>query len=250
MRALSCFLALVLPLLLGAQEPTQTPQTPQPPAPTDLTEADFGRPDVVITVEKRPSGADFVTVTVLRDNYPPDFLPAQAAKIAELAGSSARGLNVSQTNLGTQSVGLQRAEFATDFLVNRESGEINFEALIHPFLGVPEPATVTSFLVQFSGEKASFTTLQKMANDAVKIMGVSMNNPSGLEYRIKVLSQDPKLVRIPRSVTEPVGKTQPVQVQSGPNFIVFLLLGVGVLAAGALVYSLLLRPASGTRRRR
>ena len=250
MRVLSCLIAAILPLVMWAQNPSQPPQTPETPAVKELTEADFGRPDVVITVEKRPSGADFVTITVLKENYPTEFLAAQAAKIAELSGSMARGLNVSQTNLGTQSVGLQRAEFATDFLVNREKGEINFEALIHPFLGVPEPATVTSFLVQFSGEQASFSTLQKMATEGVKVMGVSMANPAGLEYRIKVLSQDPKLVRIPKSVSEPVGKTQPVQTQSGPNFIVFLLLGVGVLAAGALVYSLLLRPASGSRRRR
>lgn len=195
------------------------------------------RPAMSILVRKHQMGADMVQVTMLKGDYPTELLRQQIELMPTYGTTPPRGLEIFG---GAPAKTLRQAMFAVDGLLKPETGEINFEAIVKPFLGAPEPFVVDTMIVVVEGMPAvPNTTLVEHATDTVLLKGVPLGNDS-IEYRISVASQDPEKVKIPTKY-QPVGKPEtPTKGSSGNNRQLILIgIGVaGVIAAGALVYSL------------
>lgn len=206
-------------------------------------------PDIFVTVSKTSGGADVVTVTARKETYLPEVLMAQCQEVGIALGNSGRGFEVNRTDLGTAgSVGLLRASFAVNGLIDRATGGIDLESLCRPFLGVAEPNTVLVMLVNISDETAGFATVKRWRTDNVLVLGRQLQNPPGIEYRVEFYKQDPTGFTIPRLAPEEEAekvpeKPAPTQV----NPLMYAALGTALVSAGALVYFALLRPVPKSR---
>ena len=202
-------------------------------------------PDVVINVKEYPNGAEMVTVTVLKEGYPEEYLRAQCNGVGTETGSPIRGLQISAATLETeQDLSLGRASFATDDLINRGTGALNLQPIIRAFVGVPDPWTVKSFLITFEEEVPRYQTLQSISNESVAVVSQAMTSPTGVEYRVLAFTQEPSEIEIPSLVPdEPQEETAPV-AEEKLNPLVFVMLGIAAISGGALVYFLALRPSS------
>ena len=202
-------------------------------------------PQIVVMVHKHRLGPDMVEVTAASASYPKALLESQAAAIARLSGSEARGLTsyVQGTDPKFRFV---KATFAMDGMIDRDGGRIRLDPLVKAFLGAPAPHTVTGLLVTFEGEKpVDKQTLKEFAappdDPVVALKARVATQPDAIEYRIAVRTQDPAKFTIPdRYVerTEAAGTSKPVRAPEAPiGPIAFVV--VAALAGGALVYFLL-----------
>lgn len=218
--------------LAWGQEQTQSQEVPVP----------FSMPpQVFVTISKHPMGSEYVTVTVRDDNYSPALLSFQCEQVGKFAGGQSRGVQVKGADLSTPN-GSQviRATFACDNLINREKGILNIDAVVKAFLGSTSPM-VSSFLIQFEGETAGATTIRRIVNKQYMLEGKNLVNPTGLEYRVEVLTQDTRAFTIPGSLNDvPKNEEKPVAPKLHPLVIPSLV--VGLIGAAALVYFALLRP--------
>lgn len=200
-------------------------------------------PEVTISVQEHPTGAETVTVTLLDGAYPANLLRQQCESIGAMTGSPLRGLNLVQESLGqTQDLVFLRASFATDNLINLQTGEIALDVLVRAFLGAPEPHTLDSFLITIGGVSPGVSTIRTFRSRTAVLEGDWSADLGALEYRILVLNQDPDELDIPRRHVEETEEPAAEHLPS-PNRTP-LLLGLVVLAGGstgALVYFALSR---------
>jgi hypothetical protein len=137
------------------------------------------------------------------------------------------------------------ATFAIDGIVDTKSNTLKIEPMLKAFAGVPPPHTVQGFTIDFENISPSTATLQRYSVPGVlQAEGRYTDQPpmKGLEYRIKLLTQDPAKVVMPDQFS-PKPPSVPAKKPAEKNNSV-LLIGVFViagLAAGALVYFALLR---------
>lgn len=208
------------------------------------------RPDIIVIVAEHPTTAEIVSVTALGKDYPPELLKNQLNQLGVYLGASVRGIKMERPSLGTKTpVNFLRAEFATDGLIDRSKGIVRLGPLVKAFAGAPEPFTVRGMKVAFEGEH----TTKKMLRDfplpgIVEVQGRASVTPPGIEYQVKLISQDPKLIEIPDEYAPPANQ-KPVPIPSSspsPMMVVGLFLLAGV-ALGALVYLALLK-TGGNRR--
>lgn len=208
----------------------------------------------VVTVRKHNMGADLVEVTMLDAKYPLDLLRRQVEKIGEYAGASARGVSVGRTSHPNPKQQFTKASFATNNLIEEESGKLRLEPIAKAFAGAPRPHTIEALMVSFEGQRPTERTLKTYGSDAVVLAGRAIPPPfGGLEYRVVLLSQQPDKITIPEEHTqkpEPVAKS----VQSPPpaednRTLRVVLIVVAALAAGALVYFLLSRSGRASEHR-
>lgn len=195
------------------------------------------RPAMSILVRKHQMGADMVQVTMLKGDYPAELLRQQILLMPSYGTTPPRGLEIFG---GAPAKTLRQAMFAVDGLLMPKTGEINFEAIVKPFLGAPEPYAVDTMIVVVEGMPAvPNTTLVEHATDTVLLKGVPLGSDS-IEYRISVSSQDPAQIKIPTKYEATTKSETPGKGGSGNSRQVILIgIGVaGVIAAGALVYSL------------
>lgn len=198
-------------------------------------------PQVFVTVVKPQIGSDLVTVTAREEDYNPALLKFQCQQVGKFAGSESRGIEIKGANIGSQGTsGLVRATFACDGLINRENKSLNIDAIVKAFLGSPKPM-ISSFLIQFEGEEASPQTIRRIVNQQYMLEGKNLTNPTGLEYRVEVLTQDTRAFTIPGSLSE-VPKVKETQPTNKLHPLVIPSLVVGLIAASALVYFAVLRP--------
>lgn len=203
-------------------------------------------PQVFVTVQPQEVGAEIVTVTVRDENYDPALLQLQCTLMGKFAGTEARGIQVSETNLGSSGgAKLLRAKFACPGLVDAQAGRLNIDAIVKAFLGSAQPM-ITSFLIQFDGLTAGPNTIRRIVNDTFLLEGKSLRNPTGLEYRVEVLTQDTRALKIPQSLSE-VPASEKNRMENKLHPLVIPSLVVGLLAAGALVYFAVLRPRPASR---
>lgn len=210
-------------------------------APTEVSVPFSIPPQVFITVKKPEIGSDLVTITAREESYNPALLKFQCQQVGKFAGSESRGIEIKGADLGTQGTsGMVRATFACDGLINREKKSLNIDAIVKAFLGSPKPM-VSSFLIQFDGEVAGPQTIRRVVNEEYMLEGKNLTNPTGLEYRVEVLTQDTRTFTIPGSLSEvPEVKETPQTNKLHPLVIPSLV--VGLIAASALVYFAVLRP--------
>lgn len=206
-------------------------------------------PQVFVTVKKHEMGWDIVQVTAIDPGYSPALLQLQCGLIGKFSNGNARGIQVKDADVGGGSGGkVVRASFGCDNLIDRTKQRLDLDSIVKGFMGSAKPM-VSSLVVQFEGEVATPQTLQNFSDDYVIVEGRSFRNPDGIEYRIELLTQDTRLVKIPGSLAEvPKPQTMPVS-KPGPDRLVLTILGAGALAAGALVYFALLKPGKPNRKK-
>lgn len=190
-----------------------------------------------------------VRVTVREANYNPALLQFQCGAIGKFADGNARGIEIKTKSLGSESGGsVIQATFACENLIDYKNDRLNLDAIVKGFLGSSNPM-ISSFLIQFEGEKINDNTIQSYFDDTVILEGKALANPDGIEYRVEVLTQDTREINIPGSLAEiPEEQAKPATRTALHPLVVPILL-IGVLATGALVYFALLKPGQKKRKK-
>ena len=212
---------------------------------------DVAKPDILVQVKKHPFGADLFEITAVMPNYPADLLNRQVNKMCELIGVPARGLLVGSAGIGGDpKLTSTRATFATDGVINREKGTLRIEPIIQAFAGAPSPYTVHGITILFNGEQPTDRVLRNFRGPGLRLQATALENPPVIEYRIQLLSQDPNQLKIPS--TEPVEQNRPQTAstvqQNGVDWSLWIPLFTAAVAAGILVYFLMVRASTKPRR--
>ncbi len=203
-------------------------------------------PDISILVAKMPIGADMVTITLRAPNYPLLTLQSQCKALGVAMGSDSRGLQIFKMAPAIAGgPALIKASFATDGIINRQTGDLHMEAIVRNFVGTPPPYSLKSFLISYDGERPTGTTVQQYSKGPIRLQGVSSLRPQGIEYHIVTETQNPALVHIPSTVEKQpqVAKVEPAP-KGNLHPLVIPLLCIGVLGTLALVYFGVMRRAT------
>lgn len=206
-------------------------------------------PQMTIVVRKHNTGADLVEITMLQPQYPEDLLQAQCQEVGTLTGSPVRGLVVYKTTIDPSNPKLSfvKAQFATDRLIDAQTGALRLEPLIRSFAGAPAPNTIFNMMVSFAAVTANQTTVRHFLSDKVAVVGRSSSGtPPGVEYRIAILKQDQEGIRVPDRVEPEPQKPAEQPMGSSNTALIWSLVIVAALATGALVYFALLRGGRGS----
>lgn len=207
--------------------------------------------DVSLVVYKHPTGADMVTITVLAPDFPVDELRQRATEIGQALGTPCRGLVVFSEGNGAQATGTSpfiKATFATNGILNGAGG-IRLQPIVRAFAGGTGPSLVGGIEIHCEGVKALADTLLTYDSPAVQVQGRSVPSPASLEYRVRLKSQAPNEIDIPDRVSAPSAPEAAGAPSTSPSMtLVWTLVVIGALAAGALVYNLALRKPTRTRR--
>lgn len=196
----------------------------------------------VITVRKHPMGADMVEITMLDAKYPQDLLRGQIERIGQYTGAGARGVKVGKTASAKPEQGFVKASFATNNLIETETGKFRLEPFARAFAGAPKPFTITAFIVSFDEQRPTEKSVKTYQSDAVALSGRAIPPPfGGLEYRVVLFTQNPDAIAIPDEHKPPVKAVKkPVSppTKSNQSTLTIVLIAVAAIAAGALVYFL------------
>ncbi|HLK13889.1 MAG TPA: hypothetical protein VKT78_03705 [Fimbriimonadaceae bacterium] len=241
MRARSVVVGAALSLLAGL--------SPQVPAQGGNLFTSL-KVDVSVVVYKHQTGADMVTITVLAPDYPASELGARATEIGNELGSPVRGLNVYPYDNGAKALAQHpflKADFATNGILE-DNGGIRLQPIVRAFMGGKGSALVEGLVIHLQNVKANTQSLSTFESPIVKIQGREESIPPGLEYRVSLKSQDPARLVIPDRMDTQPAKPVETQASGPPAALVWTLVLIGALAAGALVYNLALRGSGRTRR--
>ncbi len=235
-KALAIGLVLMAGLCLGQGQATPN---------LFLTE----KQDVTMVVRKSRLGPDDLSITV-EDTYPKEQLQGQVQALAQSLGSEVLGLSVTAFNPNPQNVagGFLRAVCSVRGLVDREKGVLNLQSIARAFAGGKAPVDV--LYIQFETEAPSTNVLQQWrAPDGSVIVQGRASPQFGIEYKIKLNTQDPAKIRIPEGADAKEEQKAPVKPVPPPpsNTWIWPVVILAALALGALVYSLLLRPRPSAR---
>lgn len=211
-----------------------------PPDPT-LT-----KPEATIVIREHPTGAELVEVTMLAPDYPLDVLRQIAEQVGALAGSPSRGVYVHVVEL-VQGQKFAKASFATNYLIDLDSGALWLEPVVRAFAGAPEPYRLRCLAVTFVGQAATASTLKSYRTPQVALearflpAAASGTMPPAIEYRVAINTHNPAEISIPKTY-EPAQPPETSPTKKGavsPIAIAFI--GISMVAVGALVYWLVLR---------
>lgn len=226
---------LAAPLLILLAAVIAWPQPQAEPSSLFLTM----RPDVWMTVREHAMSTEDVTVTVSIENYPPELLQLQIGNLGTYLGTPTRILYVRPGGSG-----YTHASFAATGIIDRAKGLYRLQPIVRAFAGAPEPFRINGIHVTLEGELGNRNDLAELSTDALRLEVMRTNRALPmLEYRIQLLTQDPDKLAIPEKVQAPVRRVVK-QTRQGLSPVYYLLLALGALAAGALVYSALLRASA------
>lgn len=195
-------------------------------------------PQASVLVREDKFGAELVEITMLRLNYPQDALRAIGERIGTETGTPSRGLFVYTAGYYGQNPKFQflKCSFATVGLIDAEAGLLRLQPIVRAFAGAKGDARVEALTVSFVGERPRPHTLQTFASKAVEVKGSVLPDPAAIEYQVRILDQRPEAIEIPdRYTPAPPAARKPAPRPVGAAEIAIV--GVGSLAAGALVYS-------------
>jgi hypothetical protein len=195
------------------------------------------RPEALVVVRKHPMGSDLVEITYQGADYPGTAISAMLVRLGKALGNEPRSL------ITTADDKVVKASFAVVGLITDSNPKVNLAALAVALAFGERP--IRSFSVFFDGMAPDQNTPKKWfpENNAWMMEGVSMSSPKGLDYRVKVNTNDPNEIYMPDSKHPTVDSGKPVTVGQPKLFIlggIFL----GAVAVGLLVYSALMRPRS------
>lgn len=206
--------------------------------------------DVIVQVTKHKFGADIFEITAVMPNYPGDLLRQQVQELCRLVGVAPRGLLVGPVGIaGDPKLTSTRATFATDGVIDRDRGVLRLSPIIQAFGGAPEPYTVHGISILFNGEKPTPNTLRAYSSPGLRLQAIALENPTVVEYRIQLLSQDPKQLQVPDAPgsEQKVEPTASIVQQNGVDWSLWIPLVAAAAAAGTLVYFLMLRSSGKPR---
>ena len=230
MRFLLILLALVSSIVAWAQDPSATSK----------------RPDAYIKVSTDNAGIQILEITMLKADYPQELLKSQLANLGKELGTEPRIIYAERHNplTGQMAGGQLRVTASVPGLIRRDQSVLGLQALARAFVGAPAPNVVDGLMIQFSKEIPTKSTIRDFNEAGVISITANASPQTGVEYRISLLTQDPTKIIIPEGLEgkKPELPVKPVEKPSGLNLIVVFLIVVAAIAAGALVYSLLLRP--------
>jgi hypothetical protein len=180
-------------------------------------------------------GSDLVEITFQGSDYPQSAIDDKLIRLGKALGNEPRSV---VSTAGEQFV---KTDFAVVGLVKDGNPKLNVAALASSLAFGERP--IRSFSVFFVNIVPDSSTPRKWfaPKDAWMMEGVSMKSPKGLDYRVKVNTNDPNEIYMPDSKTEPKSSGKPT---SGERPNIFILGGIilGAIAVGLLVYSALMRP--------
>ncbi len=206
------------------------------------------RTDVTVAIRLHSTGADMVEVTMRDPNYPVDLLQKQIETLGTLLGSPPRGLFVGKQavagDTGNQ-FSFITATFATDGII-LPAGALRIEPILKAFAGAPAPYTIQGLTIEFEGITPTKDTVEHFSKPDVVLAEGRYTNAGvlkGIEYRIALKTQDPKLITFPDRFEPPKPVVQAVPRPAPHDSKLWLILsfiGLGIIG-GALVYFALLR---------
>ena len=221
-----------LPLLLSAQNNFSN-------APVSV------HPDAIIQVHQAKGQADLVKVSVLDGAYPADLLQSQIQTLGTNVGSPARGMQIGRMDL-SKGAPLLQGVFAVDGLLDPATGQLHLTPIIRAFMGAPAPYTVHQMLVDVDDQALKPGAIEQYNTKAIQVHR-SVTGPS-IEYQITLLSQNPADVEIPLTSRAPSGGTR--GKAPGTDWFTIAIFGIAALAAGGLVYCLLIWSPNARKDRR
>jgi len=204
-------------------------------------------PDVTIHVHKHSTGADMVEITMRADGYPPALLRSQIGQLAQYLKSPPRGVDIGQyaPDPSRPEMKFTKAAFAVDGVIDRTKGTLKINPFAQAMAGAPNPWKISGIELEFEGEVPSSEMPRKWSSKFCpgegRFEGEKDARLTGIEYRIKLLSQDPTKFDIPEPGQKPKQEDKKVASEGGLDWTLILVFLVAAGAVGALVYSLLLR---------
>lgn len=195
-------------------------------------------PQATVVVRKQPYGSDEVEITLLDPTYPQALLQEQSIAVGVETGSPARGLQVYTTNLGGKAGMFPKATFATNGLSDPATGAFALTPIVRALAGAPQPYTLVGLSISFVGVAPARETLRSFDSDAVSVAAQILADPGmmGIEYRVKLRTQDKSKISIPEKVISgpvPVPKKPPSRTISP---LALVLVAIASAALSALVY--------------
>lgn len=194
-----------------------------------------------INVRKHEMGAELVEITFQGTNYPESAIIEKVNRLGEELGDAPRGTQASAVD-GR----FAKVTFAINGLISTKSPRFNLAALARAMAFGDHP--IRSFSVFFEGLDPDRNTPARWFadNDAWMLEGMGMAVPRGIDYRIKVNTNNPKDIFMPGN--QPLSSEKDKKVSgNGSKIFIFGGIIVGAIAIGLLVYSALLRPRSNAR---
>jgi hypothetical protein len=194
---------------------------------------DSVRPEAAVVVRKHSMGADLVDITISAKGDWGTVLRDDILALGMALGSEPRGIQIS----GGES--LYKASFAINGLINDSEPRLNTKALA--FGKMP----IRSFSVFFEGviPSSSIPARWFAPKDAWMLEGIGLKSPRGIDYRIKVNSNNPDDITLPGSVQSRNRKESP-QVEKKLDFLLIGAILIASVSVGLLVYSALIRSRS------
>jgi hypothetical protein len=207
------------------------------------------RPQVTVTVTKHPMGADLVEITLLNPKYSAELLRGQISRLGTELNSTVRGLALTRTDygLGNAAMALPKASFAVDGLIDNNTGEMRIAPIVRALCGAPEPYTIRDLSIIFTSQAPNQTSIQRFRSAALELQSTAYSGGFGLEYRVRLLTQDPAQIDLPEGGPEAVRPVANRPENRPPVQLLWGLVALASVATGALVYSLLLRTRSRAR---
>jgi len=215
-----------------------------PPASTPDRTVQAVHPDVVIFIQSH-AAADVLKISMVDPNYPEELLKKQIETLCTSLNAPAQNLQVYRYQMGANDhLQFLEASFATANLTDSDRWA-NLTPLIRAFAGVPAPHTIKGMEVFFDEYDPPIVGPKNFSSAAVTISGRVDSSPPEVEYAIQLLKQNPSEISVEKQA-KPVESTvkQETPQKSGSVLVWCLILVAGV-AAGALVYFLLTRRAVG-----
>lgn len=196
------------------------------------------RPEAILAVKADRTGTALVDVLVVDAAYPGSVLRDRLERVGQASGSPLKGLRVFEDRpFGASSPGVLKASFGSDRLI--EQGTIDLQSLARGLSG-GQPNPLRSFTVLLTDIRLAPDALMSWTTSSVDVSSRPAAGRLGVEYNVRVLTDDADKIEIPRRAEDRVVSTT---LATGRTFdpVAIVLLAVAALAVGALVYSLLLR---------
>ncbi len=191
--------------------------------------------EATVVIKQHSMGSDLVEITILGADYPERVLEEKVATLGKELGDEPRGVQISAIEGG-----FVKCTFAVNNLITAESPKVNIAAIARALAFGDRP--LRSFSVFFDGLNPDSSIPSRYFAENVWLMeGIGMKSPRGIEYRVKVITNDPNQVMMPGKDQKPP-KIENANSGGGSKLLIFGGIILGAFAIGLLVYSALLRP--------
>jgi hypothetical protein len=208
----------------------------------DVPQPDAGGQQIVVLVREHAMGPEILQISAVKPDYPSDLLEKQINSLAQNLGSQIRGLTIYYEELvpGDANMRFLKSSFSVDGLI--EDGDLKLTPLLKAFAGAPEPYTVHGLRIIVEGVPPKPDRVKYFDPKTLSVEAKFDKDPPTTEYEVQLKTQNPGEITVsnkaPAAESTNRGETAP----SGPNpVLVWTLVVVAGLAAGALVYSVVIR---------